>query len=233
MSRAAGVLVIAGLGVAPIACAVPVDSTQDSTSTRLVHEPIHLFEIVVDRGSIDAVSYDRKVITLKRHVFGFTSQLGPSEETIKDGVLRFEAHCIGTDHCTWDHMLELPPGVGFNVRYTSEAVLDFGRIDRDITAEFESGRFGGSRLASPHLTITADSADVVLDFAAVPEAVTIDLGDGDVELAVPAGSYRCTIASDAGKLTIADEVVCDDAATAVLDVQLGSGDIKVTTAAAP
>ena len=219
------------MGVAPIACAVPVDSTQDSTATRLVHEHIDMFEIVVDRGSIDAISYDRDVITLKRHTFGFTSQLGPAEETIEDGVLRFEAHCIGTDHCTWDHMLELPLGVGFDVHYTTEAVLDFGRIDRDITAEFEYGRFGGSRLASPHLTITADSADVVLDFAAVPEAVTVDLGDGSVELAVPAGSYQCTVASDAGKVTIADEVVCDDAAAAVLDVQLGSGDIKVTAAA--
>lgn len=220
-----GALVFAG------ACSVPVDSTQDFTTTRLVHEPIDMFEIVVDRGSIDAISYDRSAISLKRHTFGFSSQLGEAVETIEDGVLRFEAHCIGTDHCTWDHMLELSPGIGFDVQYKTEAVLDFGRIDGDIKAQFEHGRFGGSRLMSENLTISADSADVVADFAAAPKAVTIELGDGSVALALPAGSYRCAIDSDAGEVKIADEIACDDAAAAVLDVQLGSGDITVSAAA--
>lgn len=219
---------VAVLGALSAACVV--DSTQDSTVTYLVHDPVEKFEIVVDRGSIDAVSYDRAVITLKRHTFGFTKQLGQPEESITDGVLRFEAHCLGTDHCTWDHMLEMPPGVGFDVHMKTEAVLDFGRIDGDIAAEFEYGRFNGSRMASANLSITADSAEVVLDFAATPEAVTIDLGDGDVALAVPAGSYRCTLVSDAGKVTMTG-IDCDDAAAAVLDVQLGSGDITVTVAA--
>lgn len=214
------------------ACAVPVDSAQDFTETYLVHEPVDKFVIVVDRGSIDAIAYDRDVISLKRHTFGYTSWLLDEPiDTLEDGVLRFEAHCRHTDFCTWDHMLELHPGVAFDVRYKTEAVLDFARIDRDIRAEFGYGRFGGSRLLVPNLTITADSADLVVDFAAAPETVTIDLGDGSVELAVPAGSYQCGITSAAGEVTIADEIVCDDAAAAVLDVQLGSGDITVTAAA--
>ncbi|MFY0539145.1 hypothetical protein [Nannocystis pusilla] len=57
----------------------------------------------------------------------------------------------------------------------------------------------------------------------------VDLGEGDVDLKVPAGSYRCNFASDAGEVTRSG-ITCDDAAAAVLDVQVGRGDITVTAA---
>jgi hypothetical protein len=197
----------------------------DFTETFLVTDPVDTIVIVTDDGNIDATAYERDAILLKRHTFGFEASLGKPSFSIEDGVASYEVHCKYDGKCTFDHMFELPFGVAFDIAMDN-ANIDIGYTDGDIEANFEEGRFKGVRLMSPRVVITADSADVDLDYAAVPESVEVDLGAGEVILEVPAGEYRCVLAADGGEVTTTG-ITCVDTATAVLDVQVDDGDIVV------
>lgn len=201
----------------------------DFTETFLVTDPVERIVIDVGDGNLDATAYMRDAILLKRHTFGFQSQLGSPEYTVEDGELRFAARCKTRHECTHDHLFELPLGIGFEVEM-DDARIDLGYIDRDIGARFVTGSFTGTRLRSPRVVLAAELAEISVDFASAPESVQIELQEGSVALQVPAGSYHCEVASAAGEVTITD-IVCDDAADAVLDVQVGSGDIVVSGAA--
>jgi hypothetical protein len=197
----------------------------DYTETFLVTDPVHTIVIVTDDGNIDATAYERDAILLKRHTFGFEASLEDPHFSIEDGVARYEAHCKYDGNCTFDHMFELPLGVAFDITM-DYALIDIGYTDGDIEAKFEEGRFKGVRLRSPNVTITAEDADLDLDFAAVPATVTLRLDRGEVVLEVPAGEYRCALASERGEVTTMD-VTCVDTAAAVLDVDVGDGDVLV------
>lgn len=215
---------VALLGLSVLGAACLPDITQDFTETFLFTDPVERFEIVVDRGSLVATVYDLEVVKLKRHTFGFPSHLGTPDDTLEDGVYRFEAHCGGrVDECTWDHMLELPPGREFDVTMT-EGYFVLGDLDGDFTAKFVTGEFHATEMRSANLDITADSAVVDVEFVEVPASVTVAVGDGEVTLKVPADSYRCEFAGD---LEVSG-ISCDDAAEAVLDLDAGAGTLVVT-----
>jgi hypothetical protein len=200
----------------------------DFTETFLITDPVDLIVIDVDDGNIDAVAYDRPAILLKRHTFGYERKLGEPTFTVEDGVASFEAHCKDGKEsiCTFDHMFELPFGVGFDITML-DARIDLGYVDANITASFVHGFFHGVQLQAPSLEIEARSAEVDLDYAAVPETIAIDLDKGSVAISLPTGEYQCLLDADAGEVST-DGITCDDAATAVLDVHLGHGDITVT-----
>ncbi len=197
----------------------------DFTETFLVTDRVDLIAIDVDDGNVDAVAYDRPGILLKRHTFGYERLLSTPEYSVDDGVVSFEAHCKKEGVCSFDHMFELPLGVGFDI-VMKHARIDIGYVDADIAATFDKGFFHGVRLAAPHVELTARSADVELDHATVPESVTIELDEGTVTIEVPIGEYRCEL--DAGGDVVTEGVTCDDAAAAVLEVTVGKGDITVT-----
>lgn len=222
MPHDSAALALLGLTLCVAAC--PVDGVNDSTSTFLITEPVERMEIVVDRGTLVATAYDRSVVEVKRHTFGFMSSLGEPDYTVEDGVVRFEAHCSGRrQECTWDHLLELTLGVDLDVTMT-DGSIEVGDLDGDIAAQLETGSFEGFTLRSRHVSFTADAATVDLTFAEAPESVKIELGDGDVTLTVPAGAYRCALTGDPE----VSGITCDDAATARLDIDVGAGSLTVT-----
>ena len=203
----------------------------DYGETRLITDPVELIVISADDGNIDAVSFERNGILLRRHTFAYQRVLEQPSFSVEDDVLSFSAHCEDNDDiCSFDHMLELPLGVGFDITM-DDAQIDMGYMEADITASFDTGYFNGVRLASPRLDVTANSAEIDADFATVPESVVIDLDHGDVTLSLPAGEYQCRLDAANGEVTFeGDGIVCNDAGTAVLDVHLGVGDIFVTEA---
>jgi hypothetical protein len=224
---ALGALVLAATMLEGCHCGIALDYTE----TFLVTDPVEHIVITVDDGTIDAVSYDRDTILFKRHTFAFENTLESPSFSVEDGVLDSEGHCKNNDDdCSFDHLLELPSGIGFDITM-DHAGIDMGHIDGSITATFNSGHFRGNRLAAPQLEVSAPSAAIDVDFAAVPESVVIDLDRGDVSLWLPTGEYQCLLDSTNGEVTVeGDGIVCDDAATAVLDVHLRVGDIFVTEA---
>jgi len=203
----------------------------DYGETRLITDTVELIVISADDGNVDAVSFERDGILLRRHTFAFQRKLLQPTIAAEDGVLTFSAHCEDNDDsCSFDHMLELPFGIGFDITM-DDAQIDMGYMDADIMASFDTGYFNGVRLASPRLEVTANSAEIDADFAAIPESVVIDLDDGEVTVSLPAGVYRCQLDATNGDVTVeGDGIVCDDAGTAMLDVHLGVGDILVMEA---
>jgi len=224
---ALGALVLAATMLDGCHCGVSLDYTE----TFLVTDPVERIVITVDDGTIDAVSYDRDTILFKRHVFALENALEPTSYSVEDGVLDSEGHCKHNDDtCSFDHLLELPLGVGFDITM-DHAGIEMASIGGSITATFNSGHFRGLRLAVPQLEISASSAEIEAELAVVPESVVIDLDRGDVTLSLPAGEYQCLLDATNGEVTVeGDGIVCDDAATAVLDVHLRVGDIVVTEA---
>lgn len=196
----------------------------DFTETMLITEQIDRVVLGVDDGSIVATAYDREATLLKRHTFGFEPSLGVASSEVVDGVLQLEARCKYAGNCRFDHMFELPLGVGFEVTM-ADSQISLGYIDADIDVTFETGWFKGVRLESPNFTLALTTGDVTVDFAAQPETVTISVQEGNVALELPAGEYRCVIAAS-GAVTN-DGITCSDAATAVLDVEATAGDITV------
>jgi hypothetical protein len=224
---ALGALVLAASMLEGCHCGIALDYTE----TFLVTDPVERIVIDVDDGTIDAVAYDRDTILFKRHTFAFENVLETPNFSVEDGVLDSEGHCTRNDDtCSFDHLLELPPGIGFDITM-DHAGIDMRAIDGSITATFNSGHFRGNRLAAPQLEISAPSAEIEAEFAVAPESVVIDLDRGDVTLSLPAGEYQCRLDAENGEVTIeGDGIVCNDAATAVLDVHLRVGDIFVTEA---
>lgn len=197
----------------------------DYTETFLITDPVERVVLGVDDGSVVATMYEREATLLKRHTFGFEpSVLSPTLE-VADGVLTLEARCKYEGNCRYDHMFELPLGVAMEISM-ADAQISLGYIDSDIEVTFETGWFKGVRLASPNFTLSLEAGDVTLDFAAAPETVTVDVGEGSVAVEVPAGAYRCALAASGATKT--DGITCDDAAAAALDIKVQTGDIAVT-----
>jgi len=198
----------------------------DFTETILI--PDHVEQIVIDAddGSVVATSYARQATLLKRHTFGFEPSVGEVDFTIEDGVLHFVARCKYEGNCRFDHMLELPLGISFEITM-KDSQISLGYIGGDIDVTFETGWFRGVRLESPNTRIELGEGDVTLDHATAPETVTVELGEGTVELLVPPGAYQCKFTADNGKVDTSDDITCDDAAEAVLDITVKTGDITV------
>ena len=197
----------------------------DYTETFLFADEIERVVLGADDGSIVATMYERGAILLKRHTFGFEPSVGSVTEAVEDGVLTLEARCKYEDNCRFDHMFELPLGIALEISM-ADAQISLGYIDSDIEVAFETGWFEGVRLAAPNFTLALAAGDVTVDFAAPPETVTIAVQTGDVVLAVPTGAYRCVFAAAVGKASTTG-ITCDDAAAAVLDVEVQVGDIVV------
>lgn len=198
----------------------------DYTETFLVTEEADRVELGVDDGSVIATMYRREGILLKRHTYGFEPSVGLQRDDVVEGVLELESRCKYEGNCRFDHMFELPLGVDFSV-IMADSQISLGYFTGDIEVTFESGWFKGVRLESPNFTLSLTTGDVTADFAAAPESVSIEVGEGDVKLELPVGEYKCDLASAAGKVANTG-ITCNDAATAVLDVQVKTGDITVT-----
>lgn len=207
--------------MAPGRCGFIVDFTE----TVLIPDDSTRVVLDTDDGQVVATSYERQAILLKRHTKAFEPSIGPVKWYVEDTTVHLEAHCKYEGNCSFDHMLEVPLGISFEISMQA-ANIHLGYIGGDIDATFESGFFEGIRLESPNTRLELDDGGVSLDYAVAPESVVVALRDGDVELAVPPGAYRCNFEGGADVDT-ASEISCDAAATAVLDITVETGTITV------
>ena len=200
----------------------------DFTETALISDKIDKIVLGVDDGTVDATMYDREATLLKRHTFAFEPSIGELtslQGATEDGTLTLEARCKYEGNCSFDHLFELPLGISLEISMVT-ALIRIGYISGDVDITFATGSFKGVRLAAPNFTLTAETAEITADYATAPQTVTIAIDDGEVTLEVPAGEYRCALTAG-GKVTNTG-ITCNDAAAAVLDVQVGAGDITVT-----
>lgn len=221
LTAAVVALVALPVVMAPGKCGFALDYTE----TFLFTEPVERVVLGADDGSVVATEYERKATLLKRHTFGWEPSVLTPTAAVTDGVLNLEARCKYAGNCRFDHMLELPEGVAFEIAM-DDARVSLGYVSGDIEVDILTGWFRGVRLRAPNVAIALDEGDVTLDFEAAPETLGVDLGAGDVTVEVPAGAYQCVLVADAGATSTAG-ITCDDAAAAVLDVHVQTGDITV------
>lgn len=198
----------------------------DFSETFLVTDAFDRVVLGADDGSFIATVYDRSAALLKRHTFGFEPSLGDLTWSVEDSALELEARCKYEGNCRFDHMLELPLGVAFDITM-KDARVSIGYADGDIVLDLESGWFRGVRLRSANVAVELGEGDVTIDLAEPPETLAVDVEEGTVSVTVPPGTYRCVLSTGDGDVKTSG-VTCDEAAASVLDVSVAVGDIDVS-----
>lgn len=190
----------------------------EQTENLQFYEPIALVELDVHHGSVQGTMFERPTIYVKRHTSGFDPGVGEFGQSVEDETLRLIGHCDIENECWYDHMLELTPGTGLDLTFRT-GYIELSEIDGPITAAIEEGTFHGYRLAAPAVDLDYRKGHVVIEWARAPSEVVITVGEGDVALTLPAGSYACEVSP----APVLEGIVCDPEATGRLRVTAESG----------
>lgn len=129
----------------------------------------------------------------------------------EDGdTLVVEAQCSdGEVGCGVGFLITVPRGTGLDLRAENGEVAVKGDLEGDIHLQTTSGDVVGVDLGPVALDVlTNGQADV--SFADTPRDVSLDGGAGDLNLAVPPGSYDVQFAGS-GDTELDDAIVDDDA----------------------
>ncbi len=199
----------------------------------------------VSSGDIGVTTGAEDQIQVHRHLV-WTFSKPRLRESRSGDTLRLGFDCPPVEFgvgCGVDYRLAVPPGVAISVG-SSSGDIDVRGVTGGVTASTASGDISvsGTRgalalhsasgdvtalgLGSTPVSVRTASGDVALDFAARPDAVTVDTASGDVTIRVPEGApYRVDTDTGAGDRTI--QVARSDAAQSSLTASTGSGDIVI------
>jgi hypothetical protein len=108
---------------------------------------------------------------------------------------------------------------------TGSGDISISDAKQAVSAHTGSGDVTGRGLGGGEVRVETGSGDIQLSLDTAG-AVKADASSGSVELAVPAGRYRVRAAAESGEKQVA--VTDDPTAPLLLDVQTGSGDIKIS-----
>ncbi|WAS95495.1 hypothetical protein [Nannocystis punicea] len=210
-----------GLGFKPGTCG----SILDYNEIDIVLEPVTKLSVFLERGTFKTITFARNGVRIWEHVFGFQVSLGRQEHWVEGDTLFAHFDCREETDCLDDMNFELPLGTAIELDAT-EADVDIGAPDADVTVAVEIGEVLIHEIAGPNTTVEVGEGGATLTFATVPTAVVVTVDDGPVDLDLPAGPYRCDFTVEDGEQTL-DGVTCDDAAAASLTVHITSGDLTV------
>lgn len=210
MNRA---LLIAGLAMLAIAAAggIAYAASQAFATTRTdertVSETVHRVIVDVDAGDVKLASAGPQVqVRERRHYVGRGPRIS---RHVRDGVLTIRSDCpaLAMLDCATDLRLGLPAGVG------AEVHTDNGDVE-------------ARALRASDVRVTTNVGDIALDLAD-PGAVAEARSDvGDVDLAVPAGTYAVKAGTDVGDRAVRG-LVQDDRAPRAITAQSDVGDVTV------
>jgi hypothetical protein len=236
------VVVVVGMGAMHLLSQVATGTYERTTTLT---PPTERFTVTSDAGDVTlAPSTDGAVHvrTVVRYGLGEPELV---EETTSAGV-RLDATCSGllATHCDVDYVVELPPSFEVLVSGRAGDVTASGltgpiTVDRgsgdvalfdlagpvDVTSR--SGVISGRGLRSPAVRATTMSGDVQLELLEPPRAVAVDVGSGDIDIAVPAtgAGYRVDARTASGEETVLVPVDPTGASMIVADNR--SGDIRI------
>ncbi|MFI7607961.1 DUF4097 family beta strand repeat-containing protein [Micromonospora sp. NPDC049366] len=107
---------------------------------------------------------------------------------------------------------------------TGSGDIDVSEVTGSLNLRASSGNISARRLTG-QVDAEAKSGDVDVQLDQ-PVSARAHASSGNVSLSVPAGRYRVRSSADSGDVTVG--VADDPAATLVLDVTTGSGDVTIT-----
>lgn len=164
---------------------------------------------------------------------------------VQEGVLHIIGRCdTFALTCRTDVMLEVDASVGVGVSTGRgamvvsgvngdvEGVIDDGPIDLMdvggvVFVETGNGAIRGSGLTGAVIDARTDSGTVELHLLTRPERLVARTEAGDVNLLVPAGTYRIQAAAPSGELVLGDDLQDDAASAFVIVAQTQNGNIRI------
>ncbi|MCK6524151.1 hypothetical protein L6R49_22315 [Myxococcota bacterium] len=143
--------------------------------------------------------------------------------TERDGVWELELGCAGGLGCELVAVVELPPGLDVDVSVHAGALTIRGRFGV-VDASFGQGEVMG-RLAARRISMALGSGDVNLGLSEPPEALTVTLGLGDLDLSLPAQGYDLRL--DLPKERAVVEGLTEDPAGPRLRALTANGSVRI------
>ncbi|AWZ06359.1 hypothetical protein [Streptomyces sp. ICC4] len=169
------------------------------------------------------------------------------EESWQDSILTLTPRCPHEDSwltggfaCSVQLGVGVPAGLPVTVAASSGSVdigglggtvdarIDSGRLQLTglrgaIRARVGSGRAAATALTSPEIELAIGSGRAAVDFAAPPQKVSADIGDGRLDLTVPdATAFRVTSRTGRGRIDLGAGL-SDPGSPRTLDLTVGSG----------
>jgi len=217
------VLALPALGGAGICGVAIVDITQRD----LILDPIDTITFEVDSGSIEVTTLDRNGTSLFYYMVGSLYDIGVVGHEVDDHTLVVTSLCDRDDFCNVNWTADVPLTTAVEVVAHNGAVKLIA-AGAAVTAEIEGGGLEGVELGVPTIDANVEGGDVNLAWLVAPTRVDLVVGEGNVALTLPAGSYRCELDAADGEIDTGT-ITCDDTATAVLHVEVELGNITLAT----
>jgi hypothetical protein len=229
IKRARQALALAAL-VPLLGGAICGDIYVDFTQRTLVVDDVAAIDIDIDRGGAEIFAFDRNGVVLSKYVSSWEDTLGDNGfRVVENGdgteTLEIVSECVKDRKCAVQWYAEISLGTAVTVRL-ADGPLKITGVDAPIDIEASAG-FEGVGLRALDVDVLVEQGDVAIELVTVPERVAIEIGEGDVALTIPPGTYRCELATAMGDVSTGD-VVCDDTATATLAIAIATeGNIDV------
>lgn len=187
--------------------------------------------VEVTEGYVEIAAYPRNNVWIQRHVYAFERTIEIADYWVdEDEVAQVVFQCDQRATCFADHWLEIPSGMPVDVQ-VGKGSVSLVAVDADTTIDIDSGPVSGDALTAPSLELEGGRlGEVSLEWDATPVLVSLMIDQANVSLVLPAGTYACDVASDAGTVTIDPAIVCEDGADASLVITVGSGDVALASA---
>lgn len=179
-------------------------------------EAVHTVIVDVDAGSVELVTGD--ALRVERTVRGSRRNLRLSHR-VDDGVLTVTGRCVTVLPCALDVRVDVPEGVSTSVALGEGEVWATGITELDVSL----GQGTANVDVLGRLTAQVGAGSLEGSLASGGRA-RVTVGQGSIDLEVPAGPWRLDIA--ASDLTI-EGVQPDEQALGALELVAPAGTVRV------
>lgn len=203
----------------------------DISQRELILEPIEAIELEVDAGAVEVYAFNRNGTSLFYYLVGSLYDIGTVDWQLDDDTLDVTSLCDSTENCKVSWYVEVPYGTAVDV-LTHDGAVKISGVDAAITADVAGGGFDGALVRAPVVDVTVQAGDVKVDMIAAPTNARFSVGEGNVELTVPPGTYVCELDTADGAIDTTG-VTCDSTAAATIHVEVEVGDITLVPGPMP
>lgn len=203
----------------------------DISQRELILDPIDEITFEVDAGAVEVYAFNRNGTSLFYYLVGSLYDIGTVDWQVENAALEVTSLCDSTDHCNVSWYAEVPYATAVDVLAHDGAVKVTG-VDTAITADVSGGGFDGAHLRADTVDVTVEAGDVTVEMFVAPTNARFTVGEGNVRLTLPPGTYVCDLDSAEGAIDTTG-VTCDPAATSTIHVEVDVGDITLVPGPMP
>jgi hypothetical protein len=203
----------------------------DISQRELVLDPIDEITFEVDAGAVEVYAFNRNGTSLFYYLLGSLYDIGTVAWEVVDDTLEVVSLCESTEHCKVSWYAEVPYGTGVDVQTHNGGVKVTG-VDAAVTADVAGGGFDGAHLRSDAVDVTVEAGDVTVEMFVAPTSARFTVGEGNVQLTLPPGTYVCELDTADGAIDTTG-VTCDATAASTILVDVEVGDITLVPGPMP